>query len=298
VANPVVAGERSASLPLEAELRVALGVDLDERISLRARGARTLLLERSRPGDVELPADRDLALCVDVRAFPLPEVFGWIHAAGKSGLLLFSDDDHAKLVWMNRGEVVFAGSNQRIDRLGHSLVRAGAITIDQLRDTERAYRRGERFGKTLVERGLLTPRELWSGLQRQVEEIVRSLFSYRSGLVYFWDGDVQPDNVVRLELPTQRLVEEGTRWGTELARFVAALADPRVRIEASPGRRESTSGTERLLVDALAQESPFGRSAGASGSTSRPSHARSSSCTARASCASAARPRIPISRCA
>jgi len=258
VANPDVAGERSASLPLEAELRVALGVDLDERISLRARGARTLLLERSRPGDVELPADRDLALCVDVRAFPLPEVFGWIHSAGKSGLLLFSDDDHAKLVWMNRGEVVFAGSNQRIDRLGHSLVRAGAITIDQLRDTERAYRRGERFGKTLVERGLLTPRELWSGLQRQVEEIVRSLFSYRSGLVYFWDGDVQPDNVVRLELPTQRLVEEGTRWGAELARFVAALADPRVRIEASPGRRESTSGTERLLVDALAQESPFG----------------------------------------
>jgi len=258
VANPVATGERGANLPLDAELRIALGVDLDERITLRARGARTLLLERTRPGDVELPADRDLALCVDVRAFPLPEVFGWIHAAGKSGLLLFSEDDHAKLVWMHRGEVVFAGSNQRIDRLGHSLVRAGTITLEQLRDAERAFRRGERFGKVLVERGLLTPRELWSGLQRQVEEIVRSLFSYRSGLVYFWDGDVQPDNVVRLELPTQRLVEEGMRWRDELARFVGALSDPRVRIEATPGRREATSGAERVLVDALAHESPFG----------------------------------------
>ena len=106
---------------------------------------------------------------------------------------------------MSRGEVVFAASNQRIDRLGHSLVRAGALSLEQLRDAERGYRRGERFGKALVERGLLTPRELWSGLQRQVEEIVRSLFSYRAGLVYFWDGDVQPDNVVRLELPTQRI---------------------------------------------------------------------------------------------
>jgi DNA-binding MarR family transcriptional regulator len=132
------------------------------------------------------------------------------------------------------------------------------LSLEQLRDAERNYRRGERFGKTLVERGLVTPRELWSALQRQVEEIVRSLFSYRSGLVYFWDGEVQPDNVVRLELPTQRLVAEGTRFGEELARFVAALSDPRVRIEATPGRRELTSGAERLLVDALAEESPFG----------------------------------------
>ena len=258
MADPGGAAERAANLPFDAELRIALGIDLDERITLRARGARTLLLERARPGDVDLPADRDLALCVDVRAFPLSDVFGWIHQVRKSGLLLFSNEDHAKQVWLHRGEVVFAASNQRIDRLGHSLVRAGVLSLEQLRDAERAYRRGERFGKTLVERGLVTPRELWSGLQRQVEEIVRSLFSYRAGIVYFWDGEVQPDNVVRLELPTQRLVEEGTRWSDELARFVAALADPRVRIVASPGRREATSGTERLVVDAVTEEAPFG----------------------------------------
>jgi hypothetical protein len=245
-------------LPLDAALRAALGVDPDERISLRARGARMLLLERQRAGDLDLPGDRDLALCADVCAFPLPQVLGWIHDAGKSGLLLFADEEHAKTVWLHRGEVVFAASNQRIDRLGHSLVRAGVLGLDQLRDAERAYRRGERFGKTLVERGLLTPRELWAGLQRQVEEIVRSLFSHASGIVYFWDGEVQPDNVVRLELPTQRLVEEGMRWRDELRRFVAALADPRVRIEAVTDRREFTSGTERLVIDALAEESAFG----------------------------------------
>ncbi len=174
---------RAKGLGLDAELRAALGLDPDERVTLRARGARTLLLERHRASDVALPDDRDLAACIDVRAFQLPEVFGWIHAAGKSGLLLFADEEHAKTVWLHRGEVVFAASNQRIDRLGHSLVRAGALTLEQLRDAERGYRRGERFGKALVERGMLTPRELWAGLQRQVEEIVRSLFSHSSGLV-------------------------------------------------------------------------------------------------------------------
>jgi DNA-binding MarR family transcriptional regulator len=249
--------QRGTGLPLAAALRVALGIENDERVTLLARNARTLLLARERPNDAPLPVDRDLALCVDVRAFPLPDVFGWVHAASKSGLLLFAGDDHAKTVWLHRGEVVFAASNQRIDRLGHSLVRAGILTLDQLRDAERAYRRGERFGKVLVERGLLTPRELWAGLQRQVEEIVRSLFSYPQGAVCFWDGEIQPDNVVRLELPTQRLVQEGMRWRDELRRFVAALSDPRVRIEATPGQRECTSGTERLLVDALGEEITF-----------------------------------------
>lgn len=235
----------------------ALGLDPREPLRVRLCGPRLLVAERRPADDPRLPPDRDLVLCVDVRGFPLPEVFGWLHAAGKSGLLHFAHAEHAKWVWMHRGEVVFAASNQRIDRLGHSLLRAGAISLDELRDAERGYRSGERLGKILVERGLLTPRELWRGLQRQVEEIVRSLFSHPSGWVSFWDGEVQPDNVVRLSLSTRRLVQAGLRWREELRRFVAALGDPRVRIEAVADRRESLAGTERLLFDALAEVSSF-----------------------------------------
>jgi len=243
--------------PSAPSLADALGLAPGESLRVRLRGPRLLLAER-RPGDDPfVPADRDLALCVDVRAFPLPEVFGWLNRAGKSGLLHFSYDDHAKWVWLHRGEVVFAASNQRIDRLGHSLLRAGAISLDEMRDAERSYRSGERFGKILVERGLLSPRDLWTGLQRQVEEIVRSLFSYPAGWLCFWDGEVQPDNVVRLALPSQRLVLAGLRWRDDLRRFVAALADARVRIEAVAERRESLAGAERLLFDALAEESSF-----------------------------------------
>jgi len=261
---------RSEGLGLDAAARAALGLDAHEWVGLRERGARFVLLERRRErgeidhrargrgsGEPEVPLDRELAITCDVRVFALADVIGWLHGAGKSGLLLFQHDDHAKWVWLHRGEVVFAASNQRIDRLGHSLVRAGVLTFEQLHETERSYRRGERFGKALVERGFVSPRELWSGLQRQVEEIVRSLFSYAAGRIYFWDGDVQPDNVVRLALPTQRLVHEGMRWREDLRRFVKALCDPRVRIEAVAAKRESLGGSERLLFDVLAEESAF-----------------------------------------
>jgi hypothetical protein len=250
--------DESGSAPLDPSQREALGIAPGESVRVRLRGPRLLLAERRPAEEPIVPPGRDLVLCVDVRGFPLPEVFGWIHAAGKSGLLHFGHDDHAKWVWIHRGEVVFAASNQRIDRLGHSLLRAGAISLDEMRDAERSFRSGERLGKILVERGVLSPRELWAGLQRQVEEIVRSLFSYPAGWLCFWDGEVQPDNVVRLSLPTQRLVQAGLRWRSELRRFVAALADARVRIEAVAHRRDSLGGTERLVFDALAEESAFG----------------------------------------
>jgi len=252
------ARDESGSAALDPSLHDALGLEPGEPVHVRLRGARLVVAERRPAEDPRVPPGRDLVLCVDLRGFPLPEVFGWIHGAGKSGLLHFAHDDHAKWVWFHRGEVVFAASNQRIDRLGHSLLRAGAISLDEMRDAERSYRSGERFGKILVERGLLSPRELWVGLQRQVEEIVRSLFSYASGWLCFWDGEVQPDNVVRLALPSQRLVAAGLRWRGDLRRFVAALADARVRIESVAQRRESLGGTERLLFDALAEESAFG----------------------------------------
>jgi hypothetical protein len=243
-------------MPHDAELADGTGA-LESREGGADAAVRLVPVERIRVEGSFAPPDRDVVLCVDVRAFSLPDVLGWLHAAGKSGLLNFRHGEHAKWIWFHRGEVVFAASNQRIDRLGHSLVRAGVLSLEQLRDAERGYRTGQRLGKVLVEHGVLTPRALWAGLQRQVEEIVRSLFSYSAGRLRFWDGEVQPDNVIRLSLPTQRLMLEGMRFRNELRRFVAALADRRVSIEAVESRRDSVSGAERLVFEALAQESAF-----------------------------------------
>lgn len=91
------------------------------------------------------------------------------------------------------------------DRLGASLLRSGLIDQPQLGLAESRYHPTTRFGEIVVEQGMLTPRELWNGVKDQVEEIVRSLFSYTAGWIHFWKGEIEPDNVVRLSLPTRRL---------------------------------------------------------------------------------------------
>jgi hypothetical protein len=220
--------------------------------------ARTIVLERCAPGtSTALPWDRDLVLAADVRAFPIADVLGLVHGAGKSGFLFFQDGDHEKSVYLHRGEVVFAASNQSVDRLGESLLRMGAIRIEQLREARREYSPPGLFGRVLVERGMLTPRDLWNGVKAQVEEIVRSLFSYDAGNVLFFEGEVKPDNVVRLSLPTRRLVAEGLRRRDELLRFLAHVESPRVELEVDSASAGDLSGTERAIHAAIAPRGTF-----------------------------------------
>jgi hypothetical protein len=130
-------------------------------------------------------------------------------------------------------------------------VRSGAITPDQFAEAIKAYTSSSQFGKILVERGFLTSRELWGGVKLQVEEIVRSLFSYGAGSVLFWEGEVRPDNVVRLSLPTRRLIAQGLKRRDDLLRFVALLETPRVRVAAARDAPQQLGETERAMLDAI-----------------------------------------------
>ncbi|HPG25107.1 MAG TPA: DUF4388 domain-containing protein [Myxococcota bacterium] len=243
------------TLSRESCERLALGGEGRARVVGRA--GRMVLLETGEGRGAALPWDRDLVLCGDVRSFPLADLLSLVHTAGKSGFLLFRFEREEKAVYFSRGEVVFAESSLASDRLGASLLRAGLLDHAQLERAEHLYQPTTRFGKVVVELGLLTPRELWQGVKAQVEEIVRSLFSYTGGWIHFWEGEIEPDNVVRLSLPTGRLIDEGLARRDELLRFIAHLEDPGIRIRRGPTRRLLASDNERAILDALDEEQPF-----------------------------------------
>ena len=247
-----------APVMVPAELSKRLGFG-DQPTSVRAlaTGPRTVLLERLDGDGGAVPWDRDLVLCADVRAFSLADVMQLVHASGKSGFLMFEHADCSKSVYLHAGEVVFATSNQKIDRLGESLVRAGVISNDDFLSASAAYRPPGQFGRFLVERNVLSPRELWDGVKRQVEDIVRSLFAFGTGQVLFWEGEVRPDNVVRLALPTGRLIEEGLEHRDELLSFLAQLEDNRVRLEAVDGALAHLDGTAAAILSAVGRVGTF-----------------------------------------
>jgi hypothetical protein len=242
---------------LSPALRERLGLSEFQSLRVLTSTPRTILLERAGPDSTPLPFDRELVLTADVRAFPLADLLQLFHASAKSGFLYFEHGECAKTVYLHAGEVVFATSNQRVDRLGECLLRSGAISAEQLLEAERVYKPPAPFGRFLVELGFLSPRDLWDGVKAQVEEIVRSLFAFGAGSVLFWEGEVRPDNVVRLALPTRRLVAEGLSQRDALLRFLAQLEDPAVRLRPVEGAGRRLGGTERSILEALAEDGGF-----------------------------------------
>ena len=245
-------------LHFSTEQSAFLGIGEKESVRLLATGSKTVLLERlGGEAGQALPWDRDLVLVANVRSFALADVLNLLHASCKSGFLSFEHQDHTKSIYLHRGEVVFASSNQKFDRLGECLMRSGAITPQQLEEAKLVYRPDERFGKVLVRRELLTARELWNGVKLQVEEIVRSLFSYGAGSVLFWEGEITPDNVVRLSLPTRRLIAEGLERRDDLLKFLALLDAPLVRVDSVAAAEPKLSGSEQAIFDAIRSGATF-----------------------------------------
>ncbi len=201
--------------------------------------------------------DDSASLSADVRAIPLAGLLGLLYEDKLSGLLVFSTRHHEKSVFLRGGEVVFAASNMVADRLGESLVRAKMITLDQFKDAASQYKPGVRFGKTLVELGFLSPRELWGGVRNQVEEIVRSLFSYTEGQVRFYKGDFSPDNVVRLALPMQRLVNEGLDRREELLEFLELIKNSQIRMQSVADIGEKLSPQDRDFLVEIGSDTCF-----------------------------------------
>ncbi len=196
-------------------------------------------------------------LSVEVSSFPIPLLLGLIHGAGRSGSLRFQHASLEKVVYLNRGEVVFAASNLASDGLAASLLRAGWLDGSQISQAEHRQRAGARFGKIVVELGYLTPGQLWAGIERQVEEIVRSLFLHPSGRIQFWEGEAASANVVQLGLSTQRLIEEGLLVRQDWLGFKARLENETARVALTGVPRIRSSAEEEIVCKALAHETAF-----------------------------------------
>ncbi len=171
------------------------------------------------------PSTTRFALGTELARVDAGSVLEWLHRERRSGFVRVIAGDHRKAVYLHEGAIGFAESNQRIDRLGPALVRAGLLSVEALRGANRDAHADERFGKTLVNRGDLEPRQLWEGIRAQVEEIVFSLFAYREGVLGFWEGTAAPDNLVRIEFDTTTTLTRGREWARDLSEWIADARD-------------------------------------------------------------------------
>jgi tetratricopeptide (TPR) repeat protein len=169
----------------------------------------------------------------EIKGLAVPWLFQGLHAGKKTGTVIFARDTTAKKVFISQGDLIFASSNLKEDRLGELLLRTGAITKEQFdASSELVMKTGKKQGRVLVELGFLDPKGLVVGVKSQVRQIIDNLLAWQDGYYIFDEGPLPDSDIIPLQMSIGNLIIEGlrgTQWDEALAPFntiIRPVSDP------------------------------------------------------------------------
>lgn len=175
------------------------------------------------PANDQSPAPSQLYQ-TDLATTPLPEILVKIFRYRAPGILECRRGDVIKRVYVDRGQIVFATTNQLSESLGDKLLREGKITREQYDESIQRLRvTGKRHGVTLMEMKALDQNELAIAVRDQIQEIVWSIFEWPDGTVTFTPGREKHLEFVKIELSIPRAVMQGVRRMPDARALVARL---------------------------------------------------------------------------
>lgn len=249
--------------PFETAASTALELKAGERFEI-AMNAGPWVLVRRLPEGVD-PENAKLVIAGTVAGFSIPEALQLAQTSGKDGELAFTFNDHSggaeqeitKKILFRRGDIVYATSTLGDDRLGAFLVGRGRIDKRTFGEVQLLCdRENKKFGRVLVEKGVLSSRELYEAVRDQVEAILMSLFSYTQGSFAFVAREIPPADNFRLPRPTSFYIMEGVRSSDELNEHIERSSKPDTVFRKTPKAAAfARPGMERdvlALIDGIA----------------------------------------------
>ena len=165
---------------------------------------------------------------------PLPEMLYTIAHFRIPGIIEARLDGVIKRVYLRDGYIIHANSTDRLDSLGEYLTRLGSADAKKLEQISRERKvSSKRFGVLCVERGILSPAELFHYIRAQIEGIVWSLFYWEKGEVTFGIGELEDEEMVQIKLPIGQVVVQGIRQAPDAKPLVARLGEKETILEST-----------------------------------------------------------------
>ncbi len=145
--------------------------------------------------------------------------------SGITGMVRAESGSAIKVVYLQNGTIAYASSNDRSDRLTEVLKRAGKLTIDQIDHAQERVKPGVSLGKTLVELGFLTSKELFWGAKMQVEGIVHQLLFWKEGTYQIIQGPL-PKEIVSLNISVHQIIFSGITKSSDRRWVLEQIGSP------------------------------------------------------------------------
>lgn len=118
----------------------------------------------------------------------MADVLGLIGQLSARGELVVMEGDVTRSVFFEHGNVVGVQTNAEEERIGMLLYKYGVIGEDQIFPVLERARKGDLFGMSAVELGLVNEEVIYKYLARQVEEVVFAILAATDGAYCFLDG--------------------------------------------------------------------------------------------------------------
>ncbi|HVQ30284.1 MAG TPA: DUF4388 domain-containing protein [Vicinamibacteria bacterium] len=146
----------------------------------------------------------------------VPMLVHELHTQSWTGSLVLNRSGVRVKVTVRKGQIVFASSSDADHRLGPLLIRRGTVTVRQLVDAGAAVAPGKRLGTILIERNLLSSKELVRAVVEQTQEIIYHAFQWTEGEYELQAGEELMESIT-LNISTPNLILEGIAriesWG-------------------------------------------------------------------------------------
>jgi len=128
---------------------------------------------------------------------PLVGLFYAVSANRQTGVAIVRRDQIHKEIFFKKGWIVSAVTNKPEERLGNFLITRKLVSQSHVEKMiAQAQKEGVKLGKCLVDSGLLLSKELRELLDFQIKEILCDLFSWKEGEFYFFEREVDEEDVV------------------------------------------------------------------------------------------------------
>ena len=149
----------------------------------------------------------------------MEDVFSYVLSGIRSGQLIVQHGQLRRTVSFRDGQVVFATSTERYERLGAVLVQLGVITPDQLTLAIAQVTPERRIGQVLTTEGMVSEANLYNAMTFLVREVVLNLFEMMEGSFLFLEHQAPLSDVVKLPERTRDLVIQGIKRGEATTRL-------------------------------------------------------------------------------
>ncbi len=147
-----------------------------------------------------------------VKEIGVPDILAHMYRQFVDGTLVVRSGAVCRKIFIHNQKVIFASSNSETDSLGNFMIRNGVIdrqVFQEANDFMSKYR--TRFGRALLELGVLDADGLWLWVGKQLKEIVYACFGMLDGDYEVMTDDDPPQENILLDVDIPSLLVEGSR---------------------------------------------------------------------------------------